>query len=72
MVEAGNWEAVEALCSPAASCKAPPSHVTWIVVVVVMVAMVRVCNLKTGFPLRLLAIGRVRFCAARRSLLKEV
>lgn len=56
----------------AAWCKAPSSHVTWVVVVVVMVAVVRVCDLQTGLPLRLLAIIGVCFGAAGRSLLKEV
>ena len=37
-----------------------------------MVAVVRVCNLQAGFPLRPLAICRVRFGTARRPLLEEI
>lgn len=57
---------------PAASCQPPSSHTAWIVVVVVMVAVVRVCKLQAGFSLRLLAVCCVRFGAARRALLKEI
>lgn len=50
----------------------PLSHSARRVVVVVMVAVLRVCNLNAGFPLRLFAIGCVGPRATRRALLEEI
>ena len=50
----------------------PLSHGAWIVVIVVMVAMLGVCNLQAGFPLWLFAISCVWPGATWRALLEEV
>ena len=50
----------------------PLSHRARIVVIVVMVGVLRVCDLQAGFPLWLFAVSCVLPFATWRTLLKEV